>query len=242
MEEPQGLARLPGSGHEATVTTAVRTQPAVVLLSNIASFLVLKNQARLVMMRPMLGRLLLTLILSFVFDTALRGQPTQTPSSADSATVAGPTLDYPDSTSGLERLVSGILTAQKTNDGARAEYLLKSMVLPDPQTWYVQAFGENVGREPEAQYEKSASAITPALARYFLDATAQNLTEVRVVRFDKSCDDNAGEDAFGILHARLEPAPLYELRLLNGNKFLRLLNTPALPATSTCKGPFAFTL
>jgi hypothetical protein len=175
LEKPEGLARLrlPGPGHEATVTTAVHTQPAVVLLSNIASFLVLKEQTRLVMMRPMLGGLLLTLILSFVFDTALRGQPTQTPSAADSTTVAEPKLDNPDSAAGLEHLVRDILLkAQKTIDGARAEYLLKSMVLPDPHTWYVQAFGENVGGEPEAQYEKSASAIRPALTRYFLDATA----------------------------------------------------------------------
>jgi protein TonB len=42
------------------------------------------------------------------------------------------------------------------------------------------------------------------------------------VRFDKSCDDNAGETTFGMLQVRLDPAPLYELRLIKGNQFRRL--------------------
>jgi TonB family protein len=60
------------------------------------------------------------------------------------------------------------------------------------------------------------------LARFFLDAAAKEMTDVRVVRFDKSCDDNAGEDTFGILHSRIEPVPLYAVRLQHGNSFLPL--------------------
>jgi TonB family protein len=131
-------------------------------------------------------------------------------------------IDYPNSPSGLEHLVKDILTAQKGNDGARADALLKSLVLPDPRAWYDQVFGVDVGNESVATYEKSATAVAPSIARVLLNAGAQSFNEVSVVRFDKSCDDNAGEDAFGILHARVEPVPLYEVRLLNGNKFIRL--------------------
>ncbi len=138
------------------------------------------------------------------------------------ATAPEAKLDYSNSASGLEHLVKDILKAQKSNDGARADALLKSLVLPDPRVWYDRVFGVDVGNEPVATYEKSAVAVAPSMASFFLNAGAQNLTEVSVVRFDKSCDDNAGEDAFGILHARVEPVPLYEVRLLNGNKFIRL--------------------
>lgn len=41
-------------------------------------------------------------------------------------------------------------------------------------------------------------------------------------RFAESCDDNAGETAFGTLQLRLLPVPLYELRLKSGDRFLRL--------------------
>ena len=131
-------------------------------------------------------------------------------------------LDYPDSTSGLEHLVKDIIRAQKENDGARADALLKSFILPNPRTWYDQVFGEDVAQSPISLYEKSFAAIPASMARFFLNAQAENMSQVQVVRFEKSCDDNAGEDAFGILHAQQQPVPLYELRLVHGDKFLRL--------------------
>lgn len=131
-------------------------------------------------------------------------------------------LDYPDTASGLEHLVRDILKAQKSNDGERANALLQSMVLSDPRGWYDRVFGVDVGSDPEATYGKLVASIVPSLAHTLLTAQAQGLTDVSVVRFDKSCDDNAGEDTFGILHARIEPVPLYEVRLAHSNKFMRL--------------------
>ena len=68
------------------------------------------------------------------------------------------------------------------------------MVLPDPEPWYLQTFG----------------------------ALQNGYSDVSAARFGESCDDNAGESAFGTLQLRLEPVPLYELRLQNGDRFLRL--------------------
>jgi TonB family protein len=137
-------------------------------------------------------------------------------------TAPGAKLDYPNSASGLEHLIRDILKAQESNDGVHADALLKSLVLTDPRGWYDRVFGVDVGNEPVATYEKSAAAVSPSVGRVLLDAETRNFTVVSVVRFDKSCDDNAGEDAFGILHARVDPVPLYEVRLLNGNRFIRL--------------------
>lgn len=143
-------------------------------------------------------------------------------SASPSAAPSSIKLDYPDSASGLERLVKDILKAQQGNDGQHADMLLQSLVLPNPRLWYDQVFGLDVGNEPVTIYEKSTAAVAPDLAHFFLNATAQNLLEVRVVRFDGACDDKAREDVFGILHARIEPVPLYELRLYHGDKFVRL--------------------
>lgn len=170
------------------------------------------------MIPALLSRIFFVCSIFSIFAGPLSAQPgVTTPATAPEAK-----LDYSNSASGLQHLVRDILNAQKSNDGARADALLKSLVLPDPRGWYDRVFGVDVGNEPVATYEKSAAAVAPSIARFFLDAEAQNLTEVSVIRFDKSCDDNAGEDAFGILHARVEPVPLYEVRLLNGNKFIRL--------------------
>jgi TonB family protein len=137
---------------------------------------------------------------------------------AQSLTIAS----YPDSTSGLEHLVKDIMKAQRENQPGAAEALLKSLILPEPRDWYDRVFGGDVSEGAESVYDKSPTGIIASLARAFLEATAGGMTEVRALRYDKSCDDNAGEDAFGILHARLEPVPLYEVRFMKGNTFFRV--------------------
>jgi TonB family protein len=128
---------------------------------------------------------------------------------------------YPDSTSGLEHLAKDIIKAQQENNGALADALIKSLVLPAPQAWYEHTFGKPAAAVG-AYYEKSSSAVAPQLARLFLDFQARDLPNVQAHRFDDSCDDNAAEDTYGILLGRLDRVPLYELRFLKGDKFARM--------------------
>jgi hypothetical protein len=131
-------------------------------------------------------------------------------------------LAYPDSPAGLEHLLKDILQAQKENDGAKAEALLQGFILPNPAAWYEATFGSVIARNEGALYESAQSSVAPTLGRDLLNVLHMKLEDVHVERFDKSCDDNAGEDTFGILHARVQPAPLYEARFFKGNKFVRI--------------------
>jgi hypothetical protein len=60
------------------------------------------------------------------------------------------------------------------------------------------------------------------MAQFLLRAVSNGMNDVTVVRFEKSCDHNSGEDVFGILEARRQPIPLYERRLIKGTTFVRL--------------------
>jgi len=131
-------------------------------------------------------------------------------------------LNYPDTPGGLEKLAKDIFKAQKENNGAQAEILLQSMVLPNARAWYNEVFGSRAAENDGARYEAGWRTAPPQLASFFLNAYQEHMNGVSVVRFDSSCDDNAGESAFGILHERLEPVPFYELRLVNGDHFRRL--------------------
>lgn len=131
-------------------------------------------------------------------------------------------VDYPDSTSGLEHLVKDVIKAQKADQGERADALLRTMILPEPRNWYDAVFGGDVSEESETLYEKSGQAIPNSLAQFLLSATTRGMNNVVVMRFEKTCDDNSGEDVFGILETRITPVPLYELRLVNGTQFVRL--------------------
>jgi protein TonB len=62
------------------------------------------------------------------------------------------------------------------------------------------------------------------MAKEFVRAAQLEPDSVVARRFDRNCDDNAGEYTFGVLHARLEPVPLYEIRFLKGSQLFRLFS------------------
>ena len=173
----------------------------------------------------MLRPLFLFLVLVIACLSALSSpsqEPARIPPTPPPATIA-PAPDYPDSTSGLEDLAKDIIKAQKENDGARAEALLRSLILPTPRVWYETTFGPVIAKSEGMLYASATPSLPATLAGDFLNAQNQHFSHLEAHRYDKTCDDDAGEFAFGILHARLEPIPLYELRFITpDNRFLRM--------------------
>lgn len=171
----------------------------------------------------MLRLFFLSLVIFWLFAaTSPSQEPARIPPTPPPATIpAAP--DYPDSTSGLEHLAKDIIKAQRENDGARAEALLRSLILPTPRLWYETTFGPTIARSEGMLYASATPNLPATLAGDFLNAQTQHFSHLEAHRYDKTCDDDAGELAFGILHARLEPIPLYELRfMVAGNQFLRM--------------------
>jgi len=140
------------------------------------------------------------------------------------ATAAPPPtkLDYPDNVHGLEHLAKDIMKAQKEGNESRALELAQSMVLPDPASWYLQTFGPPIATDEGAKYAANRKNLPAEILKFFFGAIQSQFTDVTAARFGDSCDDNAGESAFGTLQLRLQRTPLYELRLQNGDRFLRL--------------------
>jgi len=139
-----------------------------------------------------------------------------------SASVNPLKLDFPDSTKGLENLAKEIFKAQKEGDSTRATALAQSLVLPDPASWYLQTFGPGIAHDEGAKYAVDQTHLPAEILTFFFRALQNHNTDVTAARFGQTCDDNAGESAFGTLQLRLEPVPLYELRFINGGQFLRL--------------------
>lgn len=143
--------------------------------------------------------------------------PEPPPKNASAAAIAW----YPDSTSGLEHLVKDIMKAQKSDDGARAQTLIDSLILPDFERWYVDVFDDEMAEAGIAAYRANLSSLPAQIARSFLNVQ-QAQASVSAVRFDETCDDNAGDHTFGFLLSRLRPVPLYELRFIKDGKFSRI--------------------
>ena len=150
-----------------------------------------------------------------------QSQPPPHPTPAPASPGSGPALDYPDSPAGLEHLIKDILKAQRENDAARADFLLRSFVLPSPREWYPQVFGSQAVAVA-AYYEKFSPVIAPHLAQALLQLDVSGGTEIRAIRFENSCDDAASINAFSTLRSRVQPIPLYELRLAKGDDSARI--------------------
>ena len=115
-----------------------------------------------------------------------------------------------------------IIKAQKENAGDRADALLQSLVLPRPRDWYDMALGTSVAEECKSIYEQSGASIPNSMAQLLLHAVSNGMNDVVVVRFEKSCDDYSGEDAFGILEARRQANPTLRTAFDQGTTFVRL--------------------
>ena len=144
------------------------------------------------------------------------------PPPAAASPVSPPHFDFPDNPGGLEHLAKQIIKAQKEGDTALGSALAQSMVLPDPTNWYLQTFGPDIANDEGAKYAAGQKSVPDEILKFFFGAVQNHFTEVSAARFAESCDDNAGETAFGTLQLRLQPVPLYELRLKNGDRFLHL--------------------
>jgi protein TonB len=170
-----------------------------------------------------LRQLPLVLLLPLNLATSLPDQaPPENAPPSPTAVATAANAKYPDSTSGLEHLAKDILKAQAQNDGAHADALLKSLVLSNAYDWYDRFFGREAADVVGEYYVKAASSIPPSLAHIFVDIQLQNFSRIDALRYEHSCDDNAADEAYGVLLRRREPFPIYELRFLSGNKFIRI--------------------
>ena len=131
-------------------------------------------------------------------------------------------LDYPDNVRGLERLARDIIKAQKEGHESRALELAQSMVLPDPAAWYLETFGPAIAKDEGTKYVAGQKTLPAEILKFFFGAIQNDFTDVTAARFAEGCDDSSGESAYGTLQLRVQPVPLYELRLRNGDRFLRL--------------------
>ena len=139
------------------------------------------------------------------------------------STPAAPQMDaYQDNVGGLKHLIKDIMKAQQESDIARAGVLLNSFVIPNYAKWYQENFDEGATARVLPSYEGLEKTLSAQIATFLLKAQAEGLKDVEVVRFDKNCDDNASEQTFNTLDARLKPFPLYELRMFQSNQFKRL--------------------
>lgn len=119
-----------------------------------------------------------------------QGSTTSSPSSFRS---------YPDSTAGLEALITDMLNLERQGDKKRLGPLLQSLVLPHAKEWFASNFGNQGCGNPEkgpddcmgprlaATYALTANMLSEAAALTLNDLLDEKLTNVEAVNYTEPC-------------------------------------------------------
>jgi protein TonB len=146
--------------------------------------------------------------------------------------------NYPDTQGGLEHLAKDLIKARESgNSSGEVQRLVQSLALPNPREWFSKVFGEHA-YEPLAQaYSNDQASLLQAVEAAVVTAARDGFTEIRAKKYEKSCDDSAGEFTFPLLMARITPVLLYELRMMNANSFRRISIFAHVDGTFRYVGP-----
>jgi len=146
--------------------------------------------------------------------------------------------NYPDTQDGLEHFAKDLLKAHKPgNQPDEVQKLVQSLALPNPRAWFSKVFGEHA-YEPLAQaYSRNQASLLQEVDAAVVAAARDGYSEIRAKKYEKSCDDSAGELTFPLLMARITPVPLYELRMINTSSFRRISIFAHVDGTFRYVGP-----
>jgi TonB family protein len=146
--------------------------------------------------------------------------------------------NYPDTQDGLEHFAKDLLKAHKPgNQSDEVQRLVQSLALPNPREWFSKVFGEHAYELLAQAYSRNQTALLREVDAAVVTAARDGYREIWAKKYEKSCDDSAGELTFPLLMARVTPVPLYELRMTNASSFRRISVFAHVDGTFRYVGP-----
>jgi hypothetical protein len=116
---------------------------------------------------------------------------------------------YPESEAGLKQFFQDILNASAAKDAERLLALTQSLVLPDPDAWFTETFGEKLGKKLAADYKAEHKNFGPAMARLFFSLDEPKKLEIKISVVQALDDGNAKGYQLIAIAAMQQPAALY---------------------------------
>jgi hypothetical protein len=116
---------------------------------------------------------------------------------------------YPESEAGLRQFFKDILDASAAKDGDRIMLLTQSLLLPDPDAWFTQTFGDKLGKKLAADYRSEHKNFGPALTRLFYSLKEPRQLDVQITVVQALDDSNAKGYQLIAIAAMQQPTPLY---------------------------------
>ena len=118
---------------------------------------------------------------------------------------------YPDTAAGLTGLMTALVQALTAGDTVESNRLLQSLQLPDPEAWFDEVFGDELGPPLLAEQEPQRGGIG-WLATHIKGRLDTGLSQIRAERFE-SPEETAAVGYQSAALARMKKrVPLYSVR------------------------------
>lgn len=126
--------------------------------------------------------------------------------------------DYPESADGLKKLTEDVMVALGAGKTDQAKALVKTMLLPDHEKWFVKTFGDAKGKALAAGYTPLTQGFEDEVLKVFAAQLKQNRINVTAYKVE-SADDKAATGAQQkALAAMVQKTPLYGVRMVEPGK------------------------
>lgn len=126
--------------------------------------------------------------------------------------------DYPESAEGLKKLTSDIMAAQGAGKNDEARALVKTMLLPDHEKWFIKTFGEDKGKKLSAAYAPLTNGFEDELLKMYAQQLKQNRINLSAYKLESADDKNATGAQQKALAAMVQKTPLYGVRMVEPGK------------------------
>jgi TonB family protein len=164
-----------------------------------------------------------TLGISFFF-LALAAVPSQCrePQALSSTQVSAPA--YPNTSDGLQNLIGDILRAAQAKDIAKETAMIRSLLLPEDSTWFIDEYGPGFGASLAAAYRRELPGLEQEIKEIY-EANAQaGLMSPKTVRYGDPESVNAPIDHF--LNCMNQVVPLYQTSFLGDQPMFQMTLKP----------------
>lgn len=124
---------------------------------------------------------------------------------------------YPNSTRGLTKLTKTILKRIQQGNVVAAQAVAKEMILPDPDAWFKNVFGDDWGQRYANGYKQVEDQLPHTLVHLIETLNKEHATDLEARRFDDACDPFATSFEYPLLASREKMVPIYDVRAPNGS-------------------------
>lgn len=115
-----------------------------------------------------------------------------------------------------------MLKLEKKGDAKDLAPYVQSLILPNPSAWFTATFGDEIGKELAAYYDRTSIDLPLSFPDMLAELESKHAGSPRAIRFTDSCNPNASDTEHPLLLRRTNAQPIYDVRFGSGWQYFTM--------------------